>query len=217
MYYEDIWDGVPHVGLDARELYDTVNDDDDESYAAECKLSIIRDVAAVALTTTYYMDLIIEEEKDREMPPSVRPLGIAALETADFQEVVMGVKRRIKEGLGPNAPRDACSEHKQLQRAVSRDGSLKKNLEAAASGAAATFSTCWEPPGIFYPTLRKVAAGFAYIFPGQSAVESEFSVLRQDKSPQRSRMADLTIEGGFHARQWDLMELLARIDAPESE
>lgn len=62
-----------------------------------------------------------------------------------------------------------------------------------------------------FTMLRAIAAGFETIFPGSSSVESDFSHLRQDKSPQRSRMYDLSVEGKFHARQWDEIEYLAGI------
>ena len=110
--------------------------------------------------------------------------------------------------LGGNAPRVACDEQSELRRVVRRDGELKEAFKKAGTKTA-SFADCWAPAGVQFPMLRTVAAGFATIFPGSSPVESDFSILRQDKSPQRSRMADLSVEGKFHARQWEEVEVLA--------
>lgn len=207
--YASIWERFPDFGLDARDLFDTVEDEEDEE-RTKLVLLVTRDVAAIALTSVYYLDLIIEEEDKREMPPPTRPLPLSRMPVRDFQDIINGVKRRVVAGLGSNAPRQACNEQSELRRLVNRDGDLKKSFEDAAT-TTATFAECWAPAGAQFPTLRAIAAGFATIFPGSSPVESDFSLLRQDKSPQRSRMADLSVEGKFHARQWDEIEILAGI------
>lgn len=207
--YASIWESLPDFGLDARNLYDTV-EDEEEDERDDMSRQVSRDVAAVALTTVHYLDAIIEEEDKREMPPPTKPLGIAEMPVTDFQDIVNGVKRRIVAGLGSNAPREACDEHSELRKLVRRNGELKASFEVADTKTS-TFAECWAPAGTQFPMLRTVAAGFATIFPGSSPVESDFSILRQDKSPQRSRMADLSVEGKFHARQWEVVEVLAAV------
>lgn len=91
---------------------------------------------------------------------------------------------------------------------IQRGGTLKSEFENAAEKPTATFKECWAPASGMYENPRIVSGGFATIFPGSSTVESEFSIRNQDKSPQPSRLAELTVEGGFHARQWNQMEEL---------
>ena len=205
--YSSIWERVPEYGLDARQLYDIVEDEEDEE-RLEMILRVTRDIATVALTAVHYLDLIVEEEDKREMPPPTRPLALAEMSVRDFQDIVNGVKRRMVAVLGGNAPRVACDEQSELRRVVRRDGELKEAFKKAGTKTA-SFADFWAPAGVQFPMLRTVAAGFATIFPGSSPVESDFSILRQDKSPQRSRMADLSVEGKFHARQWEEVEVLA--------
>eukprot|EP00173_Palmaria_palmata_P001766 Plantae.Rhodophyta-Palmaria_palmata.ctg20234.p1 GENE.Plantae.Rhodophyta-Palmaria_palmata.ctg20234~~Plantae.Rhodophyta-Palmaria_palmata.ctg20234.p1 ORF type:complete len:157 (-),score=15.84 Plantae.Rhodophyta-Palmaria_palmata.ctg20234:449-889(-) len=146
------------------------------------------------------MEKIISAEENREMPPPARPLQVTKVSTTDFQDGVLDVKRRLVSVLGAHAPRQACIEHVELRREMGRNGILKSTFEEAAEKETATFQECWAPAGTKFQTLRKVCSGFATVFPGSSPVESEFSIVNQDKRPQRSRTADLTVEGGLHAR-----------------
>jgi hypothetical protein len=107
--------------------------------------------------------------------------------------------------------RAACEEHQALKRELLRSPDVKADFQRTAATTTASFQSCWRPllPG--YPNLREVAAGLATIFPGSSSVESDFSILKLDKSPQRSNLADLTIEGQFYSRQWRGLERLEAI------
>jgi hypothetical protein len=104
--------------------------------------------------------------------------------------------------------RAACEDHQALKRELLRSPDVKIDLQRTAAVPTASFQSCWRPllPG--HPNLREVAAGLATIFPGSSSVESDFSILKLDKSPQRSNLADLTIESQFYARQWRELERL---------
>lgn len=140
----------------------------------------------------------------REMPPPVMPLGLADMHISVFQDIVAGVKDMLVLTFFPNAPKQACKDHHALKRDIQNSQSLKKRFKDACEGPA--FQQCWNPAASKYGLLRKLAGGFASFFPGGRAVESDFSILNQDKSPQRSRLADLSTEEGFHARRWPLME-----------
>jgi hypothetical protein len=49
------------------------------------------------------------------------------------------------------------------------------------------------------------------VFPGSSTVESDFRILKFNESDNRSPLADLGVEGEFHARQWTAVERLAQV------
>eukprot|EP00173_Palmaria_palmata_P004187 Plantae.Rhodophyta-Palmaria_palmata.ctg5187.p1 GENE.Plantae.Rhodophyta-Palmaria_palmata.ctg5187~~Plantae.Rhodophyta-Palmaria_palmata.ctg5187.p1 ORF type:complete len:133 (+),score=26.87 Plantae.Rhodophyta-Palmaria_palmata.ctg5187:185-583(+) len=78
-----IWERLREFGLDARTLYHTVEDEEEEQ-RMEMALRVARDIATVALTTVYYFDLIVEEENQREMPPPTKPLALAEMPIRDF-------------------------------------------------------------------------------------------------------------------------------------
>lgn len=41
---------------------------------------------------------------------------------------------------------------------------------------------------------------------GSSSVESDFSILKYNKRDSRSCLADISVEGEFHVRQWSEVE-----------
>jgi hypothetical protein len=104
--------------------------------------------------------------------------------------------------------RAACEEHQALKSDCLRSPAAKDDLKGAAASPKASFQSCWRPRFPGYSNIREVAVGLATIFPGSSSVESDFSILKLDKSPQRYNLADLTMEGQFYARQWRKLERL---------
>lgn len=140
--YSAIWEGILELGLDARNRFDTIEDDDDEIDRLAGVIEVCRDISSVGFTTVYYLELNSAAEDDREMPTPVRQLDIAAMSASDFQDFVMDVKRRLVETLGSDSPRQACSEHRDLKKEVQRDGTLKSRLTDAISGPTAIFLEC---------------------------------------------------------------------------
>jgi hypothetical protein len=55
--------------------------------------------------------------------------------------------------------------------------------------------------------LRLCACGLATAFPGSSSVESGFSILALYKNNYRSSLASISVEGKFHARQWEKLKI----------
>lgn len=166
-----------------RVMYDTMEEDDDSNKWLESIEELCRDIASVGLSSVHYLEIIIDAEDSREMPPPTRPLDLAAMPVSDFQDLTMDVKRRLVSVLGSDAPRQACFETRDLWRDMQRGGTLKEEFLEAVQKPTATFQEYWDPAGSKYKALRKVAGGFATIFPGSSAVESEFSTVNRDKSP----------------------------------
>lgn len=118
----------PGFVFDARDLFDTVEDGEDDDHRVYIVLQITRDIASVALTTVHYLDVIIEEEDKRVVPPPTKPLALSKMPVRYFQDVVSSVKRRIVTVLGANAPIQACDERRELRKLVMRAGSLKRSL-----------------------------------------------------------------------------------------
>eukprot|EP00009_Paramoeba_aestuarina_P010471 CAMPEP_0201539648 /NCGR_PEP_ID=MMETSP0161_2-20130828/70519_1 /ASSEMBLY_ACC=CAM_ASM_000251 /TAXON_ID=180227 /ORGANISM="Neoparamoeba aestuarina, Strain SoJaBio B1-5/56/2" /LENGTH=115 /DNA_ID=CAMNT_0047947059 /DNA_START=717 /DNA_END=1060 /DNA_ORIENTATION=- len=61
------------------------------------------------------------------------------------------------------------------------------------------FSLAWKDIAELFPMLREFRGGIATIFPGTSAVESDFSRLGYLKSHTRSELSFLAAEGQMHA------------------
>lgn len=147
------------------------------------------------------------------MPPPMRPLQLAELSVTECQDVILDVKRRLNSVRRVEAARQACAEHFKLRLAVAerRDAGIGVTKRVRESNS--DVEEYWAPVGVEYNMLRTVAGGFATIFPGSSPTESDFSILRQEKSQQHSRLADLTAEGMFHTRQWGEVEDLQALEA----
>jgi hypothetical protein len=118
------------------------------------------------------------------------------------------MRARLTRNRSAELARAACEEHQALKRELLRSPDVKADLQRTAAAPTASFQSCWRPllPG--YPNLREVAVGLATIFPGSSSVESDLPILKLDKSPQRSNLADLTMKDQFFARQWRELERL---------
>jgi hypothetical protein len=214
----DIWDGCSKYGLDAWELRDAIIDPDDEDCTwIAAAVSVVKDVAVLALSTAHGIAILLERERNKECPVPLpcRPLPLASMTSADFQSRMIKLKRRLKRHRSSDLARNACDEQRELQLALTRSPRLKTELEVAAAKPTASFQSCWLPVMPGYPNLREVAAGLATVFPGSSSVESDFSILKQNKSPQRSRLADLSVEGQFHAQQWSELERLETLCVSE--
>jgi hypothetical protein len=59
-----------------------------------------------------------------------------------------------------------------------------------------------------YPHLQHFAGGLSKVFPGSSTVESDFSVLKSEKSDHRASLSDVCIEGILNERQFEEVEQL---------
>lgn len=86
----------------------------------------------------------------------------------------------------------------------------QETLEAETTKLSSTdgFEVCWDllPPD--FPHLRLFACSLATVFPGSFSVESDFSVLTFCKSDHPSSLADISVEGQFHACQGDSVQRL---------
>jgi hypothetical protein len=208
---QDIWNGVSKHGLDAWDLHETIVDtEDEESSWKAAAAAVTKDVAVLGLTTVQGLSRVLKQErsKDRPIPLPCRPLPLTDLTSEEFLSRILKLRARLTRNRSAEFVRAACEEHQALKRELLRSPDAKAELKHAAAAPTASFQSCWRPLLPRYPNLREVAAGLATIFPGSSSVESDFSILKLDKSPQRSNLADLTIEGQFYARQWRELERL---------
>jgi hypothetical protein len=173
-------------------------------------VAVAKNVAVLGLTAVHGLTRVLkrEREKDRPIPLPCRPLPLAYLTSEEFLSRILNLRIRLTRNRSAELARAACEEHQALKLELLRSPAAKADFKRGAASPTASFPSCLRPLLLGYSNLREVAAGLATIFPGSSSVESEFSILKLDKSPQRSNLADLTIEGQFYARQWRELERL---------
>ncbi|KAF4029711.1 hypothetical protein GN244_ATG18548 [Phytophthora infestans] len=68
-----------------------------------------------------------------------------------------------------------------------------------------TFEDAWNNVDGKFATLKRFAGGLTSAFPGTATVESDFSILKWEKSPLKSRLTNVSLEGVLHAKQFDLL------------
>jgi hypothetical protein len=195
-------------GLDAGDVFE------DLDVCGEEKLSVAKDVTAVVLTTVHGLYLIeLDTEKEGSKLTPTLPLSFPALCPGQMQDLVRSLRPTMLVSLPAGAPHDVVGELLKLKRLLRNNAVLRTELaaQAAKHASANAFDECWGPLRVEFPTLRMFACGLASGFPGSSTVESDFSLLKINRSDNRSSLADLRVEGEFHARQWTAVERRAQL------
>ncbi|ETW06964.1 hypothetical protein H310_03067 [Aphanomyces invadans] len=67
-------------------------------------------------------------------------------------------------------------------------------------------ATFWTADQINTAELRRLCAGLATVFPNSTSVESDFSILKWEMDEFRISMLDLSLEGIFQAKQFELLD-----------
>jgi hypothetical protein len=203
MGYGDVLKHAVVYTLDAGDSLEDLDGCDEE------KLSVAKDVTAVALITVHGLYLMeLDAEKEGSKPPPTLPLSFNALSRGQMLDLVRIFRPRILVSLPAGAPHDIAGEQLKLKRLLRNNAVLRTELAAqgAKHASANGFDECWGPLRVEFPTLRPYACGLASVFPGSSTIGSDFSILTFNKSDNRSSLANPSVEGEFHARQWTTVE-----------
>jgi hypothetical protein len=184
--------------------------EDERSSWTAAAAAMVKDVTVLGLTIVQGLTRVLKRErrKDRLIPLPCRPLPLVDLTSEEFLSRILKLRTRLTRNTSAEIARAACNEHQALKRELLRSPDAKAGLKRAAATPTASIQTCWRLLLPRYPNLREVIADLATVFPGRSSVESDFSILKLDKSPQRSNLAARNIDGQFYTRQWRELERL---------
>jgi hypothetical protein len=155
----------------------------------------------------------LDAEKDGSKLPPTLPLSLNAMSPRQMQDLLVQMMPRLSTTLPAAFPHKVCADHIGLKRMLRNNTAMVKDLESAAeiNSISNGFDACWAPLSTALPHLRHFACGLATIFPGSSSVESDFSILKFRKNDHCSSLADISLEGQFHACQWFEVDGLARL------
>jgi hypothetical protein len=79
----------------------------------------------------------------------------------------------------------------------------------------ASFNKVWDLlNGARFNQLRRFCAGLATVFPNSTSVESDFSILKWELDEFRKNLLDLSLEGIFQAKQFELLDSIECILTP---
>jgi hypothetical protein len=194
-------------GLDAGDALEDLDGCEEE------KLSVAKDVTASALTTVHASLMELDPENEGSKLPPTLQLSFNAFFPGQMQDLARSFWPRMLVSLPTGAPHDVVGEQLKLKRLLRNNAALRTELaaQAAKHASANGFVECWGPQRDEFPTLRVFACGLASVFPGSSTVESDFKILKFNKSDNQSSLADLSVEAEFHARQWTAVVRLAKL------
>jgi hypothetical protein len=128
MCYGDVLKHAEVYGLDAGDALEDLDGCDEE------KLSVAKNVTAVALTTVhgfYLMELDAEKEGSK-LPPTL-PLSFNALSPGQMQDLVRSFRPRMLVSLPAGAPHDVVDERLKLKRLLRNSAVLWTDLAAQAA------------------------------------------------------------------------------------
>jgi hypothetical protein len=92
-------------------------------------------------------------------------------------------------------------EHRELLQAFRGETVVRDVLSSLDDDASSDFEKGWGNLGVRFPNLHEFCGGIATVFPGTSTVESDFSILRWEKSNFRKSLSDFGLEAIIQAKQ----------------
>ena len=140
-----------------------------------------------------------------EVGPPVTPAALAKLRPSVFRKDVLDPRRvHIGKFWSEEEIEEIEDGHKTLFESYRDDAQIKAILDAHTH--ITPFNEAWDALGhVLYGRLRRFAGGLATVFANTTSIESDFSILKWEKDEYRSAMMDLTLEGIFQSKQFDLL------------
>ena len=132
-------------------------------------------------------------------PPVCMPKAIIDLGSRKFHELRVEQRERVIVNSSERIFEHVGVTYSQFRDKYNNNQAFQKAVDATEN--AKTFSEAWRG---FYKEFRSLATfaiGLASIFPGTSAVESDFSVIGIEKDAHRKRLANLSLEGILQTKQ----------------
>ncbi len=98
-------------------------------------------------------------------------------------------------------------EHRDLVKAYKNEPGIKAIIDKLDHKS--DFNESWDQLGnVRFVNLRHLCAGFATAWPNSANVESDFSVLKWEKDAFRTALLDLSLEGIFQSKQFEMLASL---------
>lgn len=138
--------------------------------------------------------------------PAVMPHELVRLEHSDFCSIVVNHRERLLARWTTNEIDLIEQEHQDLVLAYCSEPQLQSALNACDGSS--SFNDAWSIVEGRFSTLLRFCGGLASVFPGTSQVESDFSVVKNEKDIFRMALTDLSLEGVLHSKQFDMLSSL---------
>jgi hypothetical protein len=182
--------------------------DDDE------KIKVVKQVARFAVNTIEGLQGIKAERTARndaandDAPPCM-PHELFAIKPAKFVSDVLEPHRArlLKNDWSEDDIYAIEEEHRDLVKAYKNEPGIKAIIDKLDHKS--DFNESWDQLGnVRFVNLRHLCAGFATAWPNSANVESDFSVLKWEKDAFRTALLDLSLEGIFQSKQFEMLASL---------
>ena len=172
--------------------------------------SLVKGVTKLFLEAASGISQIIAERDEMndstdKLPP-VLPHELAELEPSYFCAIVRQHRERLLARWTATEIDSIEQQHQELVVAYARQQQLREALKACDEKT--TFDQGWGIVKGRFEALQRFCGGLASVFPGTSQVESDFSIVKGEKTMFKHALTDLSLEGILHSKQ---MEMLKRL------
>ncbi|RHY15788.1 hypothetical protein DYB32_010719, partial [Aphanomyces invadans] len=157
----------------------------------------------------------VEAERDPmnnpsiELAPPIMPHDLVKMRPVTFISEVLEPRKPQLEATSWTADQinTAETDHRDLIKAYNKEPATKAIIDK--HDHLKSFNDAWDEVagrGVKYLQLRRLCAGLATVFPNSASFESAFSILKWEKDEFHTSMLDLSLEGIFHAKQFELLD-----------
>jgi hypothetical protein len=102
------------------------------------------------------------------------------------------------------------NDHRELLLAYRRENSIASIIDQ--HDHTTTFNEAWDSLGVArFHQLRRFCAELATVFPNSMLVESNLSILKWELNKFHKSLLDLSLEGMFQAKHFELLDLIGHI------
>ena len=198
-YRENCEELVCNLSLWSKEAFESLDEHEEDEV-----LSLILDLHGGILKG---IDLIFTQRESNHGPdlegvPPFMPKKLLLTSPQKFNEMIEDQKPRLVKSMTEDEINSIASEFKQLIKLKHRDTDLLNaimDLEEKGAG----FNAVWKPIRGLYPNLFNFSGGFATCFASTATVESDFSLIKYEKTDQRQRLTSLSLQGILQCKQFN--------------
>ena len=167
--------------------------------------SLVKEVTKLYVVAAARISRIVAErdannESTNELP-AVLPNELVRLEHSLFCTNVQQHRERLLVRWTDTEIDIIEQEHQELVAAYHNEAPLQSALNACDEKT--TFDEAWSIVKGRFKYLLRFCGGVASVFPGTSQVESDFSIVKGEKTMFKKALVDLSLEGILHAKQFD--------------
>ncbi|ETW07419.1 hypothetical protein H310_01942 [Aphanomyces invadans] len=157
----------------------------------------------------------VEAERDPmnnpsiELAPPIMPHDLVKMRPVTFISEVLEPRKPQLEATSWTADQinTAETDHRDLIKAYNKEPATKAIIDK--HDHLKSFNDAWDEVaghGVKHLQLRLLCAGHATVFPNSTSFESAFSILKWEMDEFHTSMLDLSLEGIFHAKQFELLD-----------